>query len=62
MSIVPENVSDIIEVYYIFDSISLGIFNYRFSDIDYISVVKKRINNADITVLKGVHKNMKKIS
>lgn len=51
---------DILEAYYIYGSISLGAFNYRFSDIDFIAVVKRKINDTDIAFLKEVHKNIKK--
>ena len=51
---------DLLEAYYIYGSISLGAFDYGFSDIDFIAVVNRKINDVDIAVLKEIHKNIKR--
>jgi hypothetical protein len=47
---------DFLEAYYIYGSISLGAFHYKFSDIDFIAVVKRKITDIDLTILKETHK------
>ncbi|MBW9169911.1 DUF4111 domain-containing protein [Clostridium estertheticum] len=49
-----------LESYYIYGSITLGAFNYGLSDIDFIAVVKIKVTELDIEVLKKIHSNIKK--
>ena len=51
---------DLIQAYYIYGSVSLEAFDYGFSDIDFIAVVKRKISAADLVILKEIHKNIKK--
>jgi hypothetical protein len=49
-----------LEGFYIFGSVSLGAFAYGLSDVDFIAVVQRKVTDTDITVLKQVHKQMKR--
>ncbi|HYE12446.1 MAG TPA: aminoglycoside adenylyltransferase domain-containing protein [Patescibacteria group bacterium] len=75
MNSIPENVNKILteyftifearlpnllEAYYIYGSISLGAFDCGFSDIDFIAVVKRQTTETDMTILKEIHKYIKK--
>lgn len=75
MSKVPKKVTEILEEYfnlldsklpnliegfYIYGSISLGAFDYGFSDVDFIAVAKRNITETDISILKKVHHHIKK--
>ena len=51
---------NLLEAYYIYGSVSLGAFDYGFSDIDFIAVVKRKINDIDLIILKEIHKDIKK--
>jgi hypothetical protein len=46
--------------YYIYGSVSLGAFNYGFSDVDFIAVVQKKLTEEGITILKEIHRNLHK--
>jgi hypothetical protein len=51
---------NLLEAYYIYGSICLGAFEYGFSDIDFIAVVKRQTTEADVAILKEIHKYIKK--
>jgi hypothetical protein len=51
---------DLIEDYYIYGSVSLGAFDYGFSDIDFIAVVKRKVTNTELNILKEIHRNIKR--
>ncbi|MDF2891147.1 MAG: hypothetical protein K0R80_1514 [Clostridia bacterium] len=51
---------NLLEAYYIYGSICLGAFEYGFSDIDFIAVVKRQTTEADMAILKEIHKYIKK--
>jgi hypothetical protein len=51
---------DLLEAYYIYGSVSLGAFDYGFSDIDFIAVTRKKITESEINTLKEVHRSVKK--
>lgn len=76
MNCIPEKVDEVLnayfnmleaklpnflEAYYIYGSISLGAFDYGFSDIDFIAVVNRRIDEEDLKSLKEIHKAIKKM-
>lgn len=48
-----------LEAYYIYGSVSLGAFNYGFSDIDFIAVMKRKVTESDISILKEIHSQIK---
>lgn len=49
-----------LKAYYIYGSVSLGAFDYGLSDIDFIAVVKRKVTEADINILKEIHGNMQR--
>ena len=55
IKIIESSLSNFLESYYIYGSISLGAFDSTFSDIDFISVVKRKVNEEDINTLKKIH-------
>jgi len=48
-----------LEAYYIYGSIALGAFHYGLSDIDFIAIVKRKVTQSDIDILKEIHSNIK---
>jgi hypothetical protein len=75
MSVIPDKVNiilkeyfnlleaklpNLIEAYYIYGSVSLGAFDYGFSDIDFVAVIKRKINDTELILLKEIHKDIKK--
>lgn len=59
-AIFESKLPNLIESYYIYGSVSLGSFNYGLSDIDFIAVVKRKVTVEDISILKEIHKYIKK--
>ncbi|ADL50071.1 aminoglycoside adenylyltransferase domain-containing protein [Clostridium cellulovorans] len=51
---------DFLESYHIYGSISLGAFNTKESDIDFIAITKRKAMEKDIDILKNLHINIKK--
>lgn len=47
-----------LEAFYIYGSVSLGAFDYGFSDVDFLAVMKRRAAEEDIKILKHVHHEM----
>lgn len=58
--LVESKLPNLLEGYYIYGSISLGAFHYGLSDIDFIAVVKRKVTESDIEILKEIHRNIKK--
>ena len=50
----------LLEAYYIYGSVALRTFIYGLSDIDFIAIVKRKIIETDIIVLKEIHKDIEK--
>ncbi|WP_226537399.1 aminoglycoside adenylyltransferase domain-containing protein [Fictibacillus halophilus] len=55
-----EKLPNVLESFYLFGSVSLGAYQDGMSDIDFYAVVKRKLTDADIDVLKQVHLEMKK--
>lgn len=51
---------NLLEAYYIYGSIALDAFNYGLSDIDFIAVVKRKVTETDLNILKEIHRDIKK--
>ncbi|HYE83056.1 MAG TPA: aminoglycoside adenylyltransferase domain-containing protein [Clostridia bacterium] len=49
---------DYLEAFYIYGSVSLGAFDFGYSDIDFIAVVKNKVTEEDMTLLKQIHGEM----
>jgi hypothetical protein len=58
--LIDSSFPNVLESYYIYGSISLGVFSYGLSDIDFIAVLNRKITDMDINILKEIHKNIKK--
>ncbi|MEK4487599.1 aminoglycoside adenylyltransferase domain-containing protein [Psychrobacillus sp. FSL H8-0484] len=53
------NLSDrLIEGVYIYGSIALGAFNEEKSDIDFIVLLKRPVNDQEVEIMKGIHSQM----
>jgi hypothetical protein len=59
-NLVDSKLPDLLEGFYIYGSISIGAFDYGFSDVDFISVVKRNVTETDIDTLKKVHRDIKR--
>lgn len=60
INMIESKLPDFLEGYYLYGSITLGAFDYGLSDIDFIAVVKRKITDADIDILKEIHGNMQR--
>jgi len=60
LDLLESKLPNLLEVYYIYGSISLGAFNYGMSDIDFIVVIKRKVTEIDINILKEIHREIKK--
>lgn len=60
LDLLESKLPNLLEAYYIYGSISLGAFNYGMSDIDFIVVMKRKITEIDINILKEIHREIKK--
>lgn len=60
IKMIESSLPNFLESYYIYGSVSLGAFNYGLSDIDFIAVVKRKITDVDINILKEIHKKINK--
>lgn len=58
--ILESKLPDFIEAYYIYGSVSLGEYKVGFSDIDFIAVMNRRTAEADINILKEIHRYLQK--
>ena len=58
--LIESKIPNLLEAYYIYGSVCLGAFNYGVSDIDFIVVVKRIVTETDITILKEIHRKIKK--
>lgn len=52
---------NLLESYHIYGSVSLGAFKYGASDIDFVAILKRKINEDDLNGLKEIHTNIKKV-
>ncbi|GIN85796.1 hypothetical protein J6TS2_21820 [Heyndrickxia sporothermodurans] len=50
----------LLEAFYLYGSTSLGDFKYGFSDIDFIAVISRTVNDTDVKTLKEIHKDMQR--
>ncbi|GAA0085314.1 nucleotidyltransferase domain-containing protein [Clostridium sp. CTA-7] len=60
IKIIESSLPNFLESYYIYGSISLGAFDSTFSDIDFIAVIKRKVNEEDINTLKKIHADMQR--
>ncbi|WP_088013709.1 aminoglycoside adenylyltransferase domain-containing protein [Gottfriedia acidiceleris] len=51
---------NLIDSFYLYGSITLGAFKNGFSDIDFIAVVKRDVSDADVKILKKIHKDVQR--
>ncbi|WP_217993276.1 nucleotidyltransferase domain-containing protein [Bacillus sp. AFS096315] len=51
---------NLIDSFYLYGSITLGAFKNGFSDIDFIAVVKRKVSDADVKILREIHKDMQR--
>jgi hypothetical protein len=58
--VVEERLPNLLESFYLFGSVSLGAYQDGMSDIDFYAVIKRKLTDADVEVLKQVHQDMKK--
>lgn len=59
-NLIEVELPNFLEAFYIYGSVSLGAFDYGFSDIDFITVVKRKVTDSDIHILKDIHKEIKR--
>ncbi len=59
--LVNERLPNLINAFYIVGSIALGEFNERFSDIDFVTVLNRRVTSAEVEQLRDVHRAVEKI-
>ncbi|PFH86283.1 aminoglycoside adenylyltransferase domain-containing protein [Bacillus sp. AFS088145] len=51
---------NLIESFYLYGSITLGAYKIGFSDIDFMAVVMRKVTDADLKILKEIHKDVQK--
>ncbi|PGM57869.1 aminoglycoside adenylyltransferase domain-containing protein [Bacillus sp. AFS053548] len=51
---------DLMESFYLYGSITLGVYKIGFSDIDFIAGVKRKVTDADLKIMKEIHKDVQK--
>ncbi|PGZ93658.1 aminoglycoside adenylyltransferase domain-containing protein [Bacillus sp. AFS029533] len=51
---------NLIHSFYLYGSITLGAFKNGFSDIDFIAVVKRKVSDDDLIILKEIHKDVQR--
>ncbi|PGL70502.1 aminoglycoside adenylyltransferase domain-containing protein [Bacillus sp. AFS055030] len=51
---------NLIDSFYLYGSITLSAFKNGFSDIDFIAVVKRKVSEADVKILRDIHKDMQR--
>lgn len=49
-----------LEAYYIYGSVSFGVFDYGNSDIDFIAVINRKATEIDINILIKIHDDMQR--
>ena len=54
------NLPNFLEAYYTYGCVSLGVFDYGRSDIDFVTVMKRKPTETDISILKKFHSDMHK--
>lgn len=47
--ILESKLPDFLEAFYIYGSVSIGAFDYGFSDVDFLAVVERKVQEKDIT-------------
>ncbi|MEE6449767.1 aminoglycoside adenylyltransferase domain-containing protein [Gottfriedia acidiceleris] len=52
---------NLIDSFYLYGSITLGAFKNGFSDIDFIAVVKCKVSDTDLKILKEIHKDLQRM-
>lgn len=57
---VNERLPNLMESFYLLGSVSLGAYQDGMSDIDFYAVIKRKLKNNDVEVLKQVHQDMMK--
>jgi hypothetical protein len=60
VSLVNQHLPDLLRAFYLEGSIALGGFNERFSDIDFVAMLRRRINPSDIEALRHIHQVVEK--
>lgn len=60
IAMIESSLPNSLEAYYIYGSISLGGFDYGLSDIDFITILKRKTTETDIDILKKIHNDMQK--
>lgn len=60
LNLVEVKLPNLIDGFYIYGSVSLGAFDYGFSDIDFVSVSSRKVSDEDLKILKEIHKQIKK--
>jgi predicted nucleotidyltransferase len=60
IELIESSLSNFLEAYYIYGSISIDGFDYGLSDIDFIVITKKNATEADIDILKKIHRDIQK--
>lgn len=58
--LIESNLPNFLESYYVYGSVSLGAFDYGKSDIDFLVVVSRKVSEADVNVLKGIHNDLQR--
>ncbi len=60
LSFTEKRLVGLIDAFYVVGSIALGEFNERFSDIDFITVVNRRVTSVEIEHLRKIHQALEK--
>ena len=59
-ALVGQKLPGLMNAFYLEGSIALGGFNERFSDIDFIATLQRRLTPAEIETLRGIHQQIEK--
>lgn len=60
LNVIDSVLPGFLEAYYIYGSVSLGEFNRGISDIDFIAIITRKATEADLDMLKKIHRIMKR--
>ncbi|MGD8189340.1 aminoglycoside adenylyltransferase domain-containing protein [Brevibacillus ginsengisoli] len=54
------NFPDLLEAFHLYGSVSLGAFIEGLSDIDFVAVVQRNLSEADLAILKQIHREIQR--
>ncbi|MGG4488132.1 aminoglycoside adenylyltransferase domain-containing protein [Metabacillus idriensis] len=60
LKMIEERLPSVLESFYLYGSVSLGAYQEGVSDLDFYAVVKEKLTETDVEILKQVHLDIKK--